>query len=59
MKASLPLGLIAACCLLPTVLGQFNWATFTNAAAPQAGKVSFRPVHLITYFVSLVLDPSR
>ncbi|KAK9854210.1 hypothetical protein WJX84_008056 [Apatococcus fuscideae] len=41
MVASLPLGLIALCCVLPTAFGQFSWATFTNAAAPQSGKATY------------------
>lgn len=49
MVASIPLGLIAFCSLLPAAFAQFNWGIFTNAAAPQTGKVSFRRHHTRDY----------
>ncbi len=42
MSRLIKLSLVALCCYIPTAAGQFNWATFTNAAAPQTGKVSLR-----------------
>ena len=51
MRPSVQLSLMALSCWLPTAFCQFNWAAFTNAAAPQSGDVRF-PNTLVAPFVS-------